>query len=329
VIASPPLVSILMPVYQGERWLAEALESAFTQTFSDFELVAVDDGSTDGSVAILEEWSRREPRLRVVHAPHGGLPHAREISLQEAQGRFAAFLDADDTWLPVRLERQLPHADDRTLVFADTYMADEDGAITGTYSATAVAAPDVEWPATGLFSELLRRGNFVPIPTVLAPVRALRDAGSFRRAERAGFGSTGGACDLEMWLNLALRGMKFHYVDEPLTVYRVHAGGMSRQDPVENHMEGLRIVRSLEGEVAGEDRRELRRARRGIQRYLEIAHRKRAWAQLLEQDRDAARRELLASIRARPAALRSWLALGLAHVPFLGRFAALRGTSDA
>lgn len=320
-----PLVSVVMPVYQGERWLSEALESVFAQTFEDLELIAVDDGSTDRSVAILEDWSRRESRLRVVQAAHGGVTRARERALQEARGRFAAFLDQDDRWLPNRLERQLPHVDDDTLVFSDTYLATLDEEAWGTAS-SLVPRPSIPWPAQRGVLALLLEQNFIPVLTVLAPVRRLLEAGSFRRAERMGFGSAGGSGDYEMWLALALNGIRFHYVAEPLAIYRYHSTQASA-DVFRSAAERLLVLDSFEGEVSGSDLKALRRGRRAERKRLEVAHRKEAWRLLLAGDRRAARRHLLASLRARPATLRPWVALALFYVPPAVNRAAVRGTA--
>jgi len=319
-----PLVSVVMPVYQGERWLSEALESAFAQTFENFELIAVDDGSTDRSVEILEDWSRRETRLRLVQVTHGGVTRARERALQEARGRFAAFLDQDDRWLRTRLERELPYADDETVVFSDIYLATLDEEPWGKVS-DLVPRPNVEWPAQGLFPLMLER-DFVHILTVLAPIRQLVANGSFRRAERLGFGDAGGCGDYEMWLALALKGVKFHYVDEPLAIYRYHPEQASA-DVFQNAGEHLLVFDSFQREVRGSDLRVLRRARQAERKRLEVAHRKEAWRSLLEHERRTARGHLLASLRARPTALRAWVALALVHVPPLARRVAARGTA--
>ncbi|HLX33016.1 MAG TPA: glycosyltransferase family 2 protein [Gaiellaceae bacterium] len=319
---APPLVSVLMPVYQAERWLSEALESAFAQTFEDFELVAVDDGSTDGSLEILEEWSGRDSRLRIVRAPHGGLPYAREISLREARGRYAAFLDADDRWLPNRLERQLPFADDETVVFSDAYVATLDAEAWGT-SSDLLPPPSIEWPTRGLFPVLLEQ-NFILVSTVLAPTGQLVEAGSFRRSERLGLGDTGGCCDLEMWLALARKSLKFHYVAEPLAIYCFHSEQMS-EDHVQMELDHLRVLDSFEDEVQSSVRA-LGRGRKMARRRLEEAHRRHAWRLWLARDRRAARGHLVASLRARPLAPRTWVALALFYAPPLGRRFAERGT---
>jgi len=100
-----PTVTVLMRVYNAERHLRAAVESALAQTFTDFELLAVDDGSTDASVAILESYG--DPRIRVVTQRNGGRNAAARRGLAEARGRYVAILDADDRAAPERLARQV------------------------------------------------------------------------------------------------------------------------------------------------------------------------------------------------------------------------------
>lgn len=101
-----PLVSIITPVYNASRWLPETLASVRAQTFSDWEQILVDDGSTDNSREIAEEAARTDARFRLLRTPHNGGPSAaRNYGLDAARGRFIAFLDADDLWLPEKLAR--------------------------------------------------------------------------------------------------------------------------------------------------------------------------------------------------------------------------------
>lgn len=104
--AAPPRFTIVMNVYNGERWLPESLASAFAQTWRDWELLFWDDQSTDGSAAVLSRFPP-DPRVRYVYAPERTpLGKARELAIREARGEWLAFLDQDDIWTPDRLERQ-------------------------------------------------------------------------------------------------------------------------------------------------------------------------------------------------------------------------------
>jgi glycosyltransferase involved in cell wall biosynthesis len=103
----PPLVSVVMPAYNAERYVALAVEGLLRQTLRDFELLVIDDGSTDGTAAILDRFAARDSRIAVIHQPaNQGYARALNLGLARARGRFIARHDADDVSLPERLARQ-------------------------------------------------------------------------------------------------------------------------------------------------------------------------------------------------------------------------------
>jgi GT2 family glycosyltransferase len=104
-----PRVSIIIPAYNAERTILETIASLQQQTFTDFELIVINDGSTDGTVARLE--SLEEPRLRVYSDLNGGLPVARNRGMARAKGEFLTFIDADDLWTPEKLADQVEALD--------------------------------------------------------------------------------------------------------------------------------------------------------------------------------------------------------------------------
>ena len=104
-----PVVSVVMPVFNAAPFLASALASVQAQTFGNFEIIAVDDGSTDGSAAILDRAAATEPRLRVIRRPNTGIVGALNDGLAVARGEFIARMDADDLCLPDRFARQVEY----------------------------------------------------------------------------------------------------------------------------------------------------------------------------------------------------------------------------
>src|SRR3712207_6130801 len=102
---SGPLVSVVLPVYNRAGWVARAVESVLAQTHTNFELLVVDDGSTDGTRRVLEGFG---PRISLLEQAHAGAEAARNLGLAHARGEFVAFIDSDDVWYPDRLSRQLP-----------------------------------------------------------------------------------------------------------------------------------------------------------------------------------------------------------------------------
>lgn len=101
-------VSAVIPVYNGERYLAEALDSVMEQDYPDLEVVVIDDGSTDHSAAIARSWARGMPHpLRYVYQENAGLSAAQNAGVREAAGEFIGFLDCDDLWTPGKISRQM------------------------------------------------------------------------------------------------------------------------------------------------------------------------------------------------------------------------------
>src|SRR5664280_3075793 len=116
-----PRVSVIIPAYNAEAFLARALRSVVAQTFDDYEIVLVDDGSTDGTAEIARSFKQ----ARYFHQPNRRQPATRNRGLKEAKGELIAFLDADDEWLPEKLERQLAFMSERDsqISFTDTYVS--------------------------------------------------------------------------------------------------------------------------------------------------------------------------------------------------------------
>lgn len=103
-MTSTPAVSIIIPVYNVEKYLRQCLDSVLAQTFTDWECILVNDGSSDDSGAICDEYSRKDPRLRVIHQPNRGVSAARNKALKEAKGEWVAYVDADDSITPIYLQ---------------------------------------------------------------------------------------------------------------------------------------------------------------------------------------------------------------------------------
>ena len=109
----PPEISIVIPVYNAQSYLADAIQSVLSQTYVDWELVAVDDGSTDRSLEILNDFARRDSRIRVLPMEHAGICRTRNTGIHAARGRYLAALDNDDVMLPDRLQAQFDFLESR------------------------------------------------------------------------------------------------------------------------------------------------------------------------------------------------------------------------
>src|SRR5690349_3095432 len=104
-----PTVSVLMTVYNGQRYLSAAVESVLEQTYTNFEFVIIDDGSNDSSPAILERYAKQDCRIRILTRSNKGLTKSLNEGLQHVRGRYLARMDADDISLPNRFEKQVKY----------------------------------------------------------------------------------------------------------------------------------------------------------------------------------------------------------------------------
>jgi len=209
---SAPEVSVVIPTYNSARYLPAAIESVLVQTFKDHEILVVDDGSTDDTPRIVDPF---RPAVRYLRQPNRGVAAARNRGLAESRGRYVAFLDADDTWLPTKLEKQtraLAEAPSIRASYSAFFVVDEDLRILGVRRGPA---------PTSLLTALLTQGNVVgSICTVLCERPLFDLAGGFDPALSQ-------CADWDMWVRLAL-GTEFLYLDEPLATYRQHSTNMSR-----------------------------------------------------------------------------------------------------
>ena len=124
-----PEVSVLIPVYNVDKYLPATLGSLTGQTFGDFEVLCVDNGSTDGSLAVLKEYAAKDSRIKIIEQDNRGVSAARNAALDQASGEYIAFLDSDDLWLPEKLEKQVSfmRANNCDFCFTEYEHIDEDG----------------------------------------------------------------------------------------------------------------------------------------------------------------------------------------------------------
>lgn len=106
-MVQPPLVSVVIPAFNAEAFIAHTLDSVLAQTYQNFEVWVVDDGSCDQTAAIVEQFMQQDQRIRLLHQKNAGVAAARNLGIQHAQGDYIAPLDADDIWYPQKLEKQV------------------------------------------------------------------------------------------------------------------------------------------------------------------------------------------------------------------------------
>lgn len=224
IAAVPPVVSVVVPLYETERYIAESLASVLAQTFRGFEVIVVDDGSSDGGPAIARATG--DPRVTVVSQANRGLAGARNTGIASARGRYVALLDADDRWAPGKLARHVAHleADAGVAVsFSASRLIDEAGQPLGPVqrpSRRSMAPVDLlcRNPVGNGSAPLIRRSALDRIAFVDPALgRTCWFDESFRQSE-----------DIECWMRIAVAGAgRFAYLDEPLTDYRISSRGLS------------------------------------------------------------------------------------------------------
>lgn len=208
-----PAVSVLMPVYNGERFLAEAIDSILGQTFTDFEFVIIDDGSTDASPAILADYASRDPRIRVLRQANAGIVAALNRGLTECRAPLVARMDADDVCLPQRLAAQVNYLTQ----YPDLVAV---GTAFQLISASGERGPIVRNPSSPrAIARGLRSANRLAHPTVMMRRDAVLAAGGYREALRH-------AEDYDLWARLSLV-HKLANLSECLLLYRIHTGQIS------------------------------------------------------------------------------------------------------
>lgn len=219
-MSSAPAVSVCMPVYNGERYLREAVDSILNQSFGDFELLILDGGSTDGSAAVLQDYAARDPRVRLTSRPGMGLTASLNEMLDQARGEFIARMDADDISLPDRLERQVQYLrghPECVLVGSAALVIDSEGdPLSVWFTKTTHESLD----AQNLDMRLLE--SSLCHPAVMMRREVVLDLGRYDPSCQV-------AEDLELWLRLAERG-RLANLPEPLLKYRFHGSNKRAHD---------------------------------------------------------------------------------------------------
>lgn len=203
-------VSVIIPAYNAEAFIVDTVNSALNQTCQDLEVIVVDDGSKDGTVAALAQFG---DRILVHQQANGGVAKARNTGVALATGDWVAFLDADDLWLPHKVERQLASASAAPMVYTDRLNIGARGDLPELQSlVTPMHGGD-------LFVPLLR-SNFITNTSVMIRRELFEKLGGF-------YTGLNGTEDWDLWIRVAAS-HPIGFVPEPLVKYRFHEGSISR-----------------------------------------------------------------------------------------------------
>ena len=205
----PPLVSILVSTYNRADILIRTIDSILAQTFTDYELIVVDDGSTDETRSVMEGYIK-EGGINYVYQENRGVAEARNAGVASSRGEYVAFCDSDDFWVPEKLQKQMSLFTEKTaLVYSNAYLLSAN-------FRKEVRSYDLIAPHRGeVYRDLLKK-NFIATSSVVVRKVLLNEP------------FVGTVCeDWKMWLAVARRGL-FDFVDEPLIYYYEHSHGLSK-----------------------------------------------------------------------------------------------------
>lgn len=205
------LISIIMAAYNAEKTIVEAIDSVLQQTYSNFELLVINDCSEDGTEELINKFVRQDSRVRLINNAHNmGVSHTRKHGLDEAKGEWIAILDSDDMWLPDKLEKQISmqkktHA---KLLYTGSAFIDKDG-------------KQLSWrlsvPTVIEFKQLLKQ-NILSNSSALVRKELYKRYYAIDDAMHE---------DFAIWLQIMRSGVKAYGINEPLLIYRLDINSKS------------------------------------------------------------------------------------------------------
>lgn len=249
------LVSVIMPAFNSGKFIESAIKSVFEQTYTNWELIVVDDGSTDDTHLIVEKFSRD---IRYIREENQGLAEARNAGIRDARGSLICLLDADDQWLPQYLERMMCLADEdreAAIYYCCAQAVDKDG----NKLSQVLGCPPKQ---PGNLLNTLLRANFLIPSTVMMNYSSIKSGDCFDKNFRR-------LQDWELWIRLLRQGYRFKGLPEVLVNYRVHEKSLS-VDPQGGQQAAMALVAKHFGVDDGEPElwtSQKRRAYGGIYRY--------------------------------------------------------------
>lgn len=209
------MFSVVIPAYNASKFIRNALDSVRLQTFSDYEVIVVNDGSKDDTLKVTKDYFSNFPDLKhkIINQQNKGIGAARNAGIKVAEGEYTAFLDADDEWLKGKLaivKNFLDRNPDIDLVCHDEFLV-ENGKIVKTLHYGPYTA----------YKDLLFRGNCISTSATVVESKRLFEVGLF--SENLDFN---GVEDYELWLRLS-KICKISYIHKPLGIYNVHGAGIT------------------------------------------------------------------------------------------------------
>jgi teichuronic acid biosynthesis glycosyltransferase TuaG len=215
------LVSIIMPAYNASKTISEAIESVMLQEYSNWELIIVNDGSTDNTLSIIKSFLFIDDRIKLINlVVNEGLPNARNKAINIAQGKYITFLDSDDKWLSNKLKVQVLFHQNNPLVkvsHTKFKMFNEKGFIERPFG---FISDSVYKKRGSLFPQFLYK-NVIGILTVMIDKELVEEAGGFDD-------KLWGLEDQDFWIRVSQKNNNFGFINETLALYRISSEGMMK-----------------------------------------------------------------------------------------------------
>ncbi len=224
------MVSIIIPTYNRVSLLSRAIKSVLSQTFKDFELIIVDDGSTDNTKDMVEGFRRMDARVKYFRQENSGTPASPlNTGIKYAKGQYMAFLDDDDEWLPLKLEKQIA-------LFQISKKPNLGIVSCGCFMIRGDKIKIYQFPATdNILQLLLDKSVFLSCSSTVMKKEVFSRLGQFDESFRLFFAR-------DMWLKICCE-YDFDFVAEPLYKYYIHESNLSRKDPSREAAELDHLIR--------------------------------------------------------------------------------------
>lgn len=229
-----------MPAYNAEKYLSQAVDSVISQTYNNWELIIINDGSTDSTQNIAGHYAKTYKGIKLINQENKRLSAARNTGIKAANGEWIAFLDADDIWVENKLALQMEkiNADANIgLIFSDGYIFNDNHLNTDL----------LHGAASGLFSgpdmyELLYTGNYIPVLSVLVKKQHLTDIG-WQDEQFTG------CQDWDYWIRLAANNIVFFGMPDKLFYYRRHSANMSNNNDMIAFEKAVVFIKNFKKEL--------------------------------------------------------------------------------
>lgn len=228
-----PLVSVITPIYNGYKYIDQCVESVVLQSYENWELLLIDDGSTDQSLEKIYKWINKDSRIKFLAHPNNsnkGVSLTRNLGITYSSGKYIALLDCDDIWFSEKLQKQVEILEDDpelTLVYCKAVVIDDDG------FSLDKSNKNIEFPHIAgngypgkhnIFNELLNEIIWIPCPTVVFPKKIINEIGGFQENLKH-------QCEDLIFFILASNLGAAYFINDFLAEYRIHSNSYTSKNP--------------------------------------------------------------------------------------------------